>query len=1056
MKNYEELAERLLSEDISPEQAGQILGEIGITDPVRADKNIQLLAGRGKRFEAFSGVLPLALRCLGEVADPDAALNNWERFVGALRDRKSHFNMLTKKPDILEIFLKLVGASQYLADVLIRNPQLFLDVIENGSWKNPVAADSLDAELAARVDETADYDSALSVLRDFKLRHMLEVGARDICEQADLEQSLHEMTWLAEVCVQAALKIAEREVRAKYGSPMRTGNGDPGEASIVVLAFGKLGGEELNYSSDIDLTFMYSEEGETQGKDGGNTISNQQYFSKVAEKCIDVLVRHTDQGHLFRVDMRLRPMGSKGPLVSSLDAHLYHYESFGEWWERQALLKARPIAGDKELAYDFLKEMRPFIYPKYIDHRGIHELQSLKRRTERRVDAKGLTQTEIKLGRGGIRDIEFTVQFQQLLNGGKHPELRGTSTLATLKALEQVGSLTQPEFEALAQAYVFLRTLENRLQIMTNRQLHVIPSDPREAEAMARGLGYPASDGRNAAEALKREYKRHTDKVRELFDKFFGEMFASTRQASPIVDLILNPEPTKSEIEGTLNHYGFKDCLAAYGNLRLLAEGSASSPYPSRARNFFCSVAPVLLQHLEQSPDPDMTLNNVQRCVAALGAPATFYEILSSNPKAVAPLVALSSYSDHMIRLLVNDPGVIDFLLGTRVLEKESSRKNIAKALGKFIVVNPDFFESVQRFKNGELLRIGLRDTLGLAGIAEVTRELSSVAEAVLECIYKRCLEEHESRYGKAMDREGKQPSAMSILGMGKLGGYEINYASDLDIVFVYSAEGQTTGGRSEPISNQQFFASLAAQVMKKTAELNPYGRLYKMDARLRPNGTQGQLVVSLDSFTEYHREKSAAWEKQALTKLRHVAGAEMIGKQIETFVRQAIYATTFFKPELVEDALTMLEKIFDAAGNEAQERVRIKNAEGGIIEIEFLVQLLQLRYGAGEEELQTTNTLKALDALVAGEFVSRKEYDDLTATMVFLRRVENRLRLMHNRSLNELPSDTDALDKLALRLGLSNAATDSSGEVLLGTIESHIHRSHRAFEKIIMKLQGG
>jgi glutamate-ammonia-ligase adenylyltransferase len=1053
LQDYQELAERLLSEDLSSDQASQILGDIGIIDPVRADKNIQLLAGRGKRFEAFSGALPLALRFLGEVADPDAALNNWERFVGALDDRKSHFNMLAKKPDILQTFLKLVGASQYLADVLIRNPQLFVDVIESGVWKNPVATDSLRSELYARIDETTDYDSALSVLRDFKLRHMLGVGTRDICEQADIEQALHEMTWLAEVCVQAALKIAEREVSAKYGSPIASENGGMDEASIVILGFGKLGGEELNYSSDIDLTFMYSGEGETQGRDDGEAISNQQYFSKLAEKCIDVLVRHTEQGHLFRVDMRLRPMGSKGPLVSSLDAHLYYYESFGEWWERQALLKARPIAGDKNLAQRFFKEMRPFIYPKYIDHRGIRELQNLKRRIEHRVDVEGLTQTEVKLGRGGIRDIEFTVQFQQLLNGGKHAELRGTSTLATLEALERIGALTQAEFEALVQAYVFLRKLENRLQIMTNRQLHVIPTDPREAEAMARGLGYKAEGRRTAAEALKREYTRHTDKVRELFEKFFGEMFANIRPESPIVDLMLNTEPSAFEIETTLSRYGFKECDAAYRNLRLLAEGSASSPYPSRARNFFCNIAPVLLHHLEQAPDPDKTLNNVQRCVEALGAPATFYEILSSNPKAVAPLVALSSYSDHLIRLLVNDPGVIDFLLGTRVLEKESSRENILNALRRFIAVNENFFESVQRFKNGELLRIGLRDTLGLADIAEVTRELSSVAEAVLECIYERCLEEHELRYGIAEDGDGK-PSTMSILGMGKLGGYEINYASDLDIVFVYSAEGQTSGGRSDPISNQQFFAKVAAQVMKKMAELNPYGLLYKMDARLRPDGAQGQLVVSRDSFMEYHHGKSAAWEKRALTKLRHVAGDATIGEQIENFVHQMIYATKFFKVGLVEDALTMLEKIFDAAEDEAGEKVRIKNAEGGIVEIEFLVQLLQLKYGTGAEELRTTNTLKALDALAAGEFIPRKEYDDLTATMVFLRRVENRLRLMHNRSLSELPSDAVALDKLALRLGLSNTLANSSGEVLVGTIESHINRSHRVFEKLIKDLR--
>lgn len=1050
MQNYEELTEKLLSEDVPFEEASRILAEVGIVDPVRADKNIQLLGGRGEGYEAFRKVLPHALRCLGEVADPDAALNNWERLVGAQRDRRSHFDRLTKSSDTLKTLLKTIGASDYLADILIRSPQLLCETIEDGAWQSPIDAEPLSADLAARIGEASDYDAALAVLREFKQRHMLGVGARDICGKAGVEQTLREMSRLAEICVRAALDVAEKEVGERFGAPSGAADGDAAKASAVVIAFGKLGGEELNYSSDIDLTFMYSNEGETQGK---NSVSNQQYFSKLAEKCIDALARHTDQGHLFRVDMRLRPMGSKGPLVSSLDAHLYYYESFGEWWERQALLKARPVAGDKELANRFLGEIRPFVYPKYIDHRGIRELQALKRRIERRVDMAGLTRTEVKLGRGGIRDIEFTVQFQQLLNGGKHPELRGTNTLAALKALERVGAISQAECESLVEAYLFLRRLENRLQIMQNRQLHVLPSSPQQIKALARGLGYQTSDGRADADAFEREYSRHTDKVRELFDKFFGKMYAGAERASPVVDLILNPEPGEAEIEAALKHYGFRDCAAAYDNLRLLAEGSASSPYPSRARNFFSSVAPILLQRLEQSPDPDMALNNVQRCVEALGAPATFYEILSSNPKAVKPLVALSSYSDHLIRLLVNDPGVIDFLLSTRILEEESSHAKIDKALGKFIAVNPDFFEAVQRFKNGELLRIGLRDTLGLAEIAEVTRELSSVAEAVLERVYKRCLEEHESRYGKPVG-SGGAPTTMSILGMGKLGGREINYASDLDVIFIYSAEGETAGGKSGPISCQQFFASLAAQVMKKMAELNPYGYLYKLDARLRPDGAQGLLAVSLDSFIEYQHQKSAVWEKRALTKLRHVAGDAALGKQIESFVRQTIYSVNFFRAEVVEDAMTMLKKIIGAVESEAPQRVRIKSAEGGIVEIEFLVQLLQLKHGAGSQRLRTTNTLKTLDALVDGGFISRKDHDDLTATLVFLRRVEDRLRLMHDRSLDELPSDADALDKLALRLDLAGVAGQRPGEALVGTIESHIHRSHRVFEEQIRELQ--
>ncbi len=1052
MQKRESPGEILLSEDPPFEQVSRILADAGIADAVRADKNIQLLAGRGAGHEAFRKILPHALECLREVADPDSALNNWERLVGALRERKSHFDRLIEGPESLDILLKVMGASQYLAEILIRRPRLFHEIIENNSWRTTVDDDSLRRDLSARLAKEPDYDSKLAILRGFKQRHMLGVGARDICGAASLEQTLKEMTSLAEACVQAALEVAEAEVRKRYGVPMAAENAAQ-EASAVIIAFGKLGGRELNYSSDIDLMFMYSHEGETRAEDGAESVSNQQYFSKLAEKCIDLLVRHTDQEHLFRVDMRLRPMGSKGPLVSSFDAHLYYYESFGEWWERQALLKARPVAGDKELAWRFFEEIRPFIYPKYIDHRGIGELQGLKRRIERRVDLEGLTLTEVKLGRGGIRDIEFTVQFQQLLYGGKHVELRGTNTLETLGALRGIGHLSQAEHDSLSEAYIFLRRLENRLQIMQNRQLHVLPSTQEEVRVLARGLGYRSSEGLSAEDAFARDYSRHTAKVRELFDKFFGKMFAGTKRVSPVVDLILNPEPTEAEIESTLSHFGFVDCAAAYENLRLLAEGSASSPYPSRTRYFFSSIAPILLQHLGQSPDPDMALNNMQRCVAALGAASTLYEVFSANPKSLEPLVALSSYSDYLIRLLVSDPGVIDFLLSSRILEEESSHEKIDKALGKFVALNPDFFEAVQRFKNGELLRIGLRNTLGLADIAEVTRELSSVAEAVLKRIYEQCLKEHVERYGEPMGSDGK-PSTMAILGMGKLGGREINYASDLDVIFVYSSEGQTGGGRSSAISCQQFFTSLAARVMKKMTELNPYGYLYKMDARLRPDGAQGLLAVSCDSFAEYHRGKSAWWEKRAMTKQRPVAGDETLGKRLARFAEGVIYDAGFFSSDVVDDAVTMLEKIFGSVEDEEPEGVQIKNAEGGIIEIEFLVQLFQLRYGPGAAELRTTNTLEALDLLVGGGFISRKAYDDLTATLVLLRRVENRLRLMHDRSLNELPSNPEALDKLALRLDAAGSAHQSPGETLVAMIESYIQRSHRVFEEQIERLR--
>jgi glutamate-ammonia-ligase adenylyltransferase len=1052
LQEHERLAEILFTEKTPFESVRKILTDASIRDPVKADKNLKLLAGHGRGYEAFCRILPPVLRELRDVADPDMALNNWERLVEIIRDRESHFTYLFENPSTLGILLKILGSSQYLSDILMRRPNLIAEVVNSHRLERFPERETVKSELSSLLEDAPDYTARLDVLRQFKQRRMLEVGIADICMNADVEKILEQTTALADTCIEAVLQIAHDEIISRYGRPMA--NGSAQEATVVVFAFGKLGGEELNYSSDIDLMFMYSQDGETRPEGSGeNTepITNHQFFSKLAEKCIDLLARVTDQGRLFRVDMRLRPMGSKGPLVSSLESHLNYYEIFGETWERQALLKARPVAGDTTLARQFLKEIRPFVYPKYLDHRGIREIQDLKRRIERAVDRHGQTLTEIKLGRGGIRDIEFIVQFLQLLHGGKHPELRGVNTLTILKQLETNGYLSPAEYVSLFEAYLFLRRLENRLQISQNLQLHVLPSRPEEADVIARSLGYRREGTKTAGDFLTDDYRRQTERVRELFNKFFGKLFAGDERASPVVDLIMNPEPSIEEIESVLGRYGFIHPSAAYANLRLLADGPPQSPYVSRARTFFASIAPLLVQHLSQSPDPDMGLTNLQRCIAAMGAPSNLYEVLSGSPKTIELFVALSSYSDYLIRLFVNDPGVLDFLMSRRTLEEESSRELIDRALGKFLEINPDFFESIQRFKNGEILRIGLRDILGLADIAEVTRELSSVAEVMLARMYERCLAEALARYGEPRSPDNRR-ARMAILGLGKFGGREINYASDLDVVFVYSADGQTTGGTAE-LSNQQFFNKLAAQVMKKMAELNPYGYLYKLDARLRPDGEQGILAVSADSFKDYHRRKSALWEKRVLTKLRAVAGDVELGEHLRGFAHSIIYHPDFFSAAVVQDAAEMLTKIFENARTDDRQKVQIKAAEGGIIELDFLVQLLQLKFGTQLRQLRTTNTLEALEALRRSECLPRQAHDDLISGLVFLRRIENRLRLMHDRPLSELPSDTDSLNKLALRLGLQAAADRSPGEMLLDTLNVHIHRSHRVFIELMKQL---
>ncbi len=1057
MQEHERLAEILFTEKVPFEEVRRVLLEAGIQDPLKADKNIKLLAGNGASYDKFCLLLPHALNQLKDVADPDMALNNWERLAEVLRDRENHFQFLLNNPSVLGVLLKILGTSQYLSDILLTRPHLVSEIMQTESSKSLVDAAALQAELSDLLDSVPDYAAKLTALREFKHRKMLHIGMRDICGWADVEETLRETTSLADVCIQAAFGAASSEVSQKYGEPV-AGSGSNETAAVVVFALGKLGGNELNYSSDIDLMFMYSSEGETRPvAGGGQPVNNHEFFSKLAEKCIDLLGRATEQGKVFRVDMRLRPMGSKGPLATSLESHLDYYEIFGETWERQALLKARPVAGDMQLGQQFLKEIRPFVYQKYLDHRGIREIQNLKSRVEREVERNGQTLSEVKLGRGGIRDIEFIVQFLQLLHGGKNPQLRGTSTLAVLRNLENIEYLAPTECTSLIEAYRFLRRLENRLQIMQNRQLHVLPQDAREIGILARSLGYRADGAKSAADVFLADYRRQTGKVRDLFNKFFGKLFEGDERISPVVDLIMNPEPDEEKIRVVLSRHGFQDTAAAYENLRLLADGPPHLPFTARARTFFSSIAPLLVQHLSQSPDPDMGLTNLQRCIAAMGTPSNLYEVLAASPKSIELFVALSSYSDYLIRLFVNDPGVLDFLMSTRILEEESSRDHIDKAVGRFLEINPNFFESLQRFKNGEILRIGLRDVLGLADIVEVTRELSSVAEVMLDRVYRQCLSEQIARYGEPRSSEG-EPASMAVLALGKFGGREINYASDLDIVFVYSADGQTSGDSAsgasgESISTQQFFNMLAARVMAKMSELNPHGYLYKMDARLRPDGEQGVLAVSADAFINYHRTKGALWEKRALTKLLPAAGDLALGERVQHSIHSIIYAPDFFSPDVVSDATTMLEKIFENARAEERDGVEIKNAEGGIVEIEFLVQLLLLKHGALLPELRLTNTLEGLEALQRTGRLSHQAHDDLNAALLFLRRIENRLRLMHDRSLNELPAESDALNKLALRLNIRAASDREPGEMLLDTLHLHIHRSHRIFMELMKDL---
>src|SRR5579884_1371396 len=464
-----------------PAAARAALAAWGVRDPEHAWRNLSHLAG-SLGFEVLAELCPAVARLLPRSPDPDMALNNLERFLAQPGGAALLPALLENRARTLEILLRLFGTSQSCSDLLSANPD-YLDMLRVPLRRSPSPAE-LQAQLQAEVDAARADDAVLRAFRRFRQRQMLRIGANDIVRDRPLEEITRDLSRVADVAVEVALTTALRGLGKKFGPP-HTEAGQP--ARCCVLAFGKQGGDELNYSSDLDLMFLYDEEGRTRGRSG---LGNDEFFARVVGEVVRLLAAHTDRGQAFRVDLRLRPEGQRGPLARSLASTLAYYDDLGRTWERQALIKVRPVAGDLELGRRFVESIEPFVYRRYLSFAEINEIKAMKRRIEQQAGKAGVDDTEVKTGRGGIRDIEFTIQFLQLLNGGDLPVLRQRNTLAALQALEEVGCLTDQEYRVLDDAYRFLRKTEHRLQLLFDLQTHQLPQGQEELTRLALRMGY--------------------------------------------------------------------------------------------------------------------------------------------------------------------------------------------------------------------------------------------------------------------------------------------------------------------------------------------------------------------------------------------------------------------------------------------------------------------------------------------------------------------------------------------------------------------------------------
>jgi len=1007
----------------------KLCANLGFAQPKRSATNLFLLADVLDDSDLLAA---LALDAL-ETADPDLALNGLERLTGVTL--RNDLVPVLDAPATRRQLLTILGASPFLTGILCRDPATFRQLFGENELNRPKDEDTMLAELRRKVPANAPFPALQQALRRYKHQEFSRIGGRDLCGLADLAEVTGELSALAAACLQVACEVCGLLLKTDFGTPLIESEDDQSrlngtEAEFTVLGMGKFGGRELNFSSDIDLIYFYtSERGQTTGVEDPlgkriNRIHLHQYFAKLAELVTKAVGEATEDGFVFRVDLRLRPEGHSGEMANSLRSAEIYYESWGQSWERAALIKARPVAGSIPLGEQLLDQLAPFVFRKYLDYGMIEDIKGMKLKIDRSLVREREGELNLKLGRGGIREIEFFIQALQLIYAGKKPALRERNSLKALNILLQEGLIKPEEHTALTEAYVFLRTVEHRIQVEQERQTHLLPTRPDQLQALARRCGFPDS------ESFAARLEEHRQKVSTIYrELFFTEEEEVAAEVSPEVPFLLDPGTDHDRAMDILEEKGFPSPAAALESILWLRDGPPHSHLTQRARRHLERIAPWLLHEVLASPEPAMALANLERFLGAMRARATHYALLAENREIIKVLVSLFGTSQFLSRIFIQHPEILDTLVSRTYAVSFKDRDTLSADLQTLMDLAGDYEEkldALRRFRHEEFLRIALNDIQEQTGQGRGTVQLSYLADVCLHQAFAIAREELLPRYGLPFCKDGGEATREAefvILGMGKLGGMELNYHSDLDIIFIYEGEGETrnvvgtTDARFRPQTNPQYFSRLAQRIISVLTLMTREGYVYQIDTRLRPSGNQGPLVTSLAAYEKYHQTAAQLWERQALTKARVVLGPARLSRRIEEMHREIVYERPLGKG-LKGEVFRLRGRMETEIAREDESNINIKTGRGGMVDVEFLAQYLQLHFGRDYPELQQQNTLRVLNALNEAGLLSHADFQVLAGGYKFLRRLENRLRLIHDQSINELSGNPAYLAKLARRLG--------------------------------------
>jgi [glutamine synthetase] adenylyltransferase / [glutamine synthetase]-adenylyl-L-tyrosine phosphorylase len=820
--------------------------------------------------------------------------------------------------------------SRYARDALCAQPALRdeLAATLDKPFEWAAANSSLDAIVAA-----GDGTALAAALRTLRRRVFLHTFARDLTGRAPLAEVVATITTLAETALRTAVALHARALAAAHGEPIGEDSGLP--QRLIVVGMGKLGGGELNVSSDVDLVFVYPEEGETRG---GRTLANREFFDRLGRRVIAALGDVTADGFVFRVDMRLRPYGDSGPLTVSFAALEHYLITQGRAWERYAWLKARPLTGE---AHEALAQLvTPFVYRKYLDYDAYDELRDIHRQI-RAQERRGDSAFDVKLGPGGIREVEFVAQALQIVRGGREPTLRVRGTVAALAALARRHVLPTAAARALGDAYAFLRNVEHRLQYRDDRQTQTLPQDPTEAAALAESLGF---DG---GAAFQRELNRHRRNVEAQFALVLGDAAEAGEpddEDAAYVAVWHDPSPTP-EVMARLGAAGYADPPALVDLLKRTRQATRYTQLPATSRQRFDQIVPKLLavaaRERQVAADPDTVFRRLFALLDAVSRRSAYLALVVEHPPLLPRLAHLMGASAWAAEYLTRHPILLDELLDARVLLAEPDWGLWREELEWQMDAHDDDVErqmdAMRHFQHAQTMRLLAQDLGGRLTVERLADHLSALADIVLDTTLARCW--------RQIAPEGTAPR-FAIIGYGKLGGKELGYASDLDLVFLYDADPVS----EDADAAQHTYLRLAQRINTWLTSIGTAGRLYDTDLRLRPDGATGLLVSSLAAFRKYQRESAWTWEHQALTRARFVAGDAAIGAAFEA-EREAILRMPRDRERLAAEVVEMRRRMHAGHPNPTA-LFDLKHDPGGMVDIEFTVQFLVLLHSRTHHEL--------------------------------------------------------------------------------------------------------